>query len=78
MTFPHVHDVHDVHDVHPPPLTGDLVTSDCLLKISSHCRTGRMDRRSRRAGPPVLRVLHRLEVSCQAEQGAIGDVLWNQ
>jgi hypothetical protein len=48
-----------------------------LSKNSFHCRlagwTGGFGEKL-----PVLPLLHHLEVSCQAKQGAVVDVLWNQ
>jgi hypothetical protein len=47
-----------------------------VFKDQSHCRlagwTGEFCK------SPVLRVLHRVEVFCQAKQGAVVDVVWNQ
>jgi hypothetical protein len=83
VTFPHVHDVHDVHAYdwrlnfqRSNPIAGLIAFTPTTAKTAIVGSPSRLDIRFSKIG--CIALLHRVEASSQAKQGAVVDVLWNQ
>jgi hypothetical protein len=71
-TFPHVHEVHNVHEVH----SANERFSNCQRTYP--IAGSPVGQSVPRCGTACIALIPHFLIACQAKQGAVVDVVWNQ